>query len=125
MGNWWSGTTKQSDITKVYIWYPSWNEKQLGHASLTLNDGTHISWWPTGKIQGKKSKKNPREVGPLEEDIKLEGRKPDKTFEVTGLDGNRIKRWWEDWLDAGENEPRREKTGFLHMRKQRRRSASR
>lgn len=75
---------------------------QAGHAALTLDDGTHISWWPTGKTEVKKSKKNPREVGSLDEDIELEGRKPDKVFEVTSLDETRIKQWWEALLDDGE-----------------------
>lgn len=90
-------------IMKVYIWYPTARPIQFGHAALTLDDGTHISWWPTGKTEGKKSKKNPREVGSLDEDIELEGRKPDKAFEVTSLDETRIKQWWEALLDTGEN----------------------
>ena len=76
---------------------------QLGHAAITLADGTHISWWPTEKTEGKKSKKTPRDVGSLSEDVTLEGRRPDKTFEVTGLDENRINVWGESYLDAGEN----------------------
>ena len=63
---------------------------QLGHAAITLEDGTHIRLWPTEKTEGKKCKENPRDVGSLSEDVSLEGRRPDKTFEVTGLDENRI-----------------------------------
>lgn len=100
MGNWWSGTPEVGP-TKVHIWYPTLIPFQLGHASLTLADGTHISWWPTDKIQGKKSKKNPRGVGSLEEDIELEGRDPDLTFKLSRLDERRIKRWWEALLDCG------------------------
>ena len=74
----------------------------MGHAALTLTDGTHISWWPTGKTEGKKSKKNPRDIGSLHEDTELEGRDPDKTFEISGLNENAIKRWGEAFLDAGE-----------------------
>ena len=85
---------------KVYIWYPSLSAKQVGHAALTLDDGTHISWWPSEKLEGKKSKKNPRDIGSLAEDIALEGRKPDTTFTVTGLDEKAIKEWWNAFLDA-------------------------
>ena len=87
---------------KVYIWYPSLRPIQVGHAAITLDDGTHISWWPSGKTEGKKSKKNPREIGSLSEDIDLEGRRPDVTFQVTGLNEGAIKAWWEAFLDAGE-----------------------
>ena len=75
---------------------------QVGHAAITLDDGTHISWWPSGKTEGKKSKKNPREIGSLSEDIDFEGRSPDVTFQVTGLNEGTIKAWWEAFLDAGE-----------------------
>lgn len=85
---------------KVYIWYPRLSTRQVGHAALTLDDGTHISWWPSDKIEGKKSKKNPRDIGSLDEDIKLEGRSPDKTFTIPGLDEKAIKDWWETFLDA-------------------------
>ena len=79
----------ESGIMKVYIWYPLGT--QVGHAALTLDDGTHISWWPQGKTEGKKSKKNPRDVGSLDEDTELEGRKPDITLKITGLNEKAIK----------------------------------
>jgi hypothetical protein len=31
-----------SDI--IYIWKSE--NLNVGHSSMTLNDGTHISWWP-------------------------------------------------------------------------------
>ena len=76
---------------KVYIWYPTLSGKQVGHDSLTLDDGTHTSWWPTDKTNGKNSKK----------DIELEGREPDKTYAVNGLDEDKIKTWWKWFLDSG------------------------
>ena len=85
---------------KVYIWYPSVIPIQVGHTALTLDDGTHISWWTQGKLEGKKRKKNPRDIGSIAEDIRLEGRQPDKTFKITGLNEKAIKKWWEDFLDA-------------------------
>ena len=75
---------------------------QLGHAAITLGDGTHISWWPTDTTEGKECKKNPRDVGSLDEDIRLEGRRPDKTFAVAGLDETACRKWWRDFLDTGE-----------------------
>ena len=87
---------------KVYIWYPTARPFQLGHTAVTLENGTHISWWPKDKTEGKRSKKNPRDVGSLDEDIELEGRRPDKTFAVVGLDETASKKWWRDFLDTGE-----------------------
>ena len=88
----------------VYIWYPRLSPFQVGHAALTLSDGTHISWWPSEKTEGKKSKKNPRDVGSLDEDIRLEGRRPDKIFEIRISRQNErtIRYWWIAFCDAGE-----------------------
>ena len=85
---------------KVFIWHPTASPIQVGHAALTLDDGTHISWWPQGKTEGKKSKKNPRDVGSLDEDIRLEGREPDKIFKITGLNDKAIKKWWDAFIAA-------------------------
>ena len=50
-------TVLNAGIMKVYIRYPRMSHLQLGHAATTLEDGTHISWWPTEKTEGKKSMK--------------------------------------------------------------------
>ena len=74
------------EIMKVYIWYPCRKTRQVGHTSRTLEDETHISWWPSEETQGKKSKKTPQNIGSLDEDIELEGREPDQILLVTGPD---------------------------------------
>ena len=85
----------------MYIWFPRLSGMQVGHASLTLDDGTHISWWPTEKTLGKEFKKTPRDVVSLDEDIELEGREPDKTYTVYVSDEYKIKTWWKELLERG------------------------
>ena len=88
----------------VYIWYPRLSPFQVGHAALTLSDGTHISWWPTEKTEGKKSKKCSRGVGSLDEDIRLEGRRPDEIFEIriSRRNESTIKSWWISFRRSGK-----------------------
>ena len=87
---------------KIYIWNANLNSTQVGHAALTLNDGTHISWWPTGICEGKNCKKTPQDIGSLAEDTELEGGEPDKTFALYELDEKAIKTWWEAFLSSGK-----------------------
>lgn len=86
---------------KIYIWRPVVSRKQVGHASSTLSNGTHVSWWPSEKTEGKNNKKTPREDVSLEEDIELEGREPDTVFTIPGLDEDAIERWWNLFKEAG------------------------
>ena len=87
---------------KVYVWMP--NEEQYGHAALTLSNGTHISWWPEEEISGKKGMKT--KTGPfynpsLEDDILSEGRNPDLTVNIPGLDEAAVMSWWTSLQSSG------------------------
>jgi RHS repeat-associated protein len=43
-----------SGLLCVYIWNYRGSTQAWGHASITLDNGTHISWWPQG--EGRKNK---------------------------------------------------------------------
>ena len=46
---------------KIYIWRYTGKTRAWGHASMSLSDGTHISWWAVKPVGGKgnKEKTNP------------------------------------------------------------------
>ena len=93
---------------EVYIWTYRGKNDAWGHASVKLDDGTYISWWPEGEN---------RESIPLVEDIYTadaikdrtfvqdvtgeDGRSPDVTIPIHGLDEVAIAIWW----DAFKNDP--------------------
>ena len=85
----------------VYIW-DSHGMEAVGHASMSLSDGTHISWWPQG--EDRKSlptghAKRAKAIQPqtLDDDIAGEdGRRP-KSILVSGLDERAIRKWWTDF----------------------------
>ena len=94
--------------TTVHIWNTR-GSSQWGHASVTLSDGTHISWWPAG--EGRE-----RWVWPLDDiyeapavknqtfadDVRLEVMMPDKQIKIRGLNEDSIKKWWNAFKDSGE-----------------------
>lgn len=75
---------------------------------MTLDDGTHISWWPRS---GEKTGDSPAVAMPdLRGDIDAEGRSPDLSVYMSGLDEVAIKKWWENfrrkhrtWNFTGQN----------------------
>ena len=88
----------------VYVWRP--RLPQVGHASMKLVDGTYISLWPgegkayfKKKIRKDKKQDNHTSVN-LDEDIEEEGRDPDRTFKIDGLNENKIKIWWNGFNKA-------------------------
>ena len=82
----------------VYVWLPE--APQVGHASMELEDGTYVSLWPgEGKANSKKKTKKDKKQDihtseNLDEDIDEEGRNPNHTFYIDGLNENKIRRWW-------------------------------
>ena len=84
---------------------------------MTLENRTHISWWPKtvyGRdgqpLGGVPFKPSPGEVLTLEHDIKSEGRSPDRIIKVDGLDEVAIQKWWDnfgqnnkEWEFFGQN----------------------
>lgn len=90
-------------LLTVHIWNytGSGPNDAWGHASITLDNGTHISWWPqsTGRESSSlipnvyEAEANPNQT--LGRDKELEGNDPDKEIRVTGLDEAAIQKWWD------------------------------
>ena len=82
----------------VYVWGPL--SEQVGHASMKLGDGTYVSLWPGKDKAGKKTKRKKGKYQDihtsenLDDDIKAEGRSPDHTFSICGLNESTIRAWW-------------------------------
>lgn len=84
---------------KVYIWEKQKDQGTVGHASMSLSDGTHISWWPKDEISKDKTGKqlsSPAIQGQtLEADISFEECDPVVyTLDMCSADEKKIKTWW-------------------------------
>ncbi|MFL6210548.1 MAG: RHS repeat-associated core domain-containing protein [Pyrinomonadaceae bacterium] len=97
-----------SGLLIVHIWHAS---DGWGHTSITLDDGTHISWWPSpdGRVS-KFGHGSLRDIytapanrnQTLERDVELEERWPDENIRIDGLDEEKIKKWWEDFKEKNK-----------------------
>lgn len=47
LANYTNSLTGKAGTTTFNIWSFSFERGAMGHASMTLSDGTHISWWPS------------------------------------------------------------------------------
>ena len=65
-----------------------------GHASMTLENGTHISWTPNDNAWWPIRSSPAREVRDLDEDIGREKGSPDLQIRILGLDEVAIEAWW-------------------------------
>ena len=82
-------------LATVYYWGYHDNQN-IGHVAMDLDDGTHISWWPVnGDASYDGSPGFP--MPSLPRDSGSEGRPPDASVYVDGLDEAAIKKWWEDF----------------------------
>ncbi|KAL3855416.1 hypothetical protein ACJMK2_014652 [Sinanodonta woodiana] len=102
---------------KVYIWNFQGATEAWGHASMSLSDGTHISWWPCGGgkrkfLKGKVVKAPPVHCMTLKDDIEGEdGKEPDVTriIQPGYINEAAIKLWWqsfskeENWRAVDQN----------------------
>ncbi|QLG93239.1 hypothetical protein HZF02_15280 [Pseudomonas yamanorum] len=89
----------------VNIWPFLGTDVAWGHVSLTLGNGTYISWWPQGRDR-KSMPLVPRVYSvsaianrTLEDDIRGEyGEKPTITVTIPyGLNIDAIQKWWDDF----------------------------
>jgi RHS repeat-associated protein len=65
-----------------------------GHVSITLDDGTYISYWPDRPINPPFDGTNPRSPDYGKDKEGEGGRDPCDT-KINGLDEKKIKEWWE------------------------------
>ncbi len=108
-----NGVTKTIDYLgglEVYVWTYRGKNEAWGHASMKLDDGTYISWWPEGETA---------DSIPLVENIYTadaiknrtfaqdvvgeDGRMPDVTISINGLDENAIAVWWNQFKNDPNN----------------------
>jgi RHS repeat-associated protein len=81
----------------VHIWRFQARPGAWGHAAITLEDGTYISWWPSddrhhivGNIYWA-----PALLEPYEKTVEMEGQFPDDQIKLTCLNEAKIKAWWD------------------------------
>ena len=89
----------------VHYWSPEIRPFRIGHAALTLQDGTHISWWPAAEgsdldhilgVQGR--------AFSLEQDEKGENNTKPVNVVLKGFDQEKIERWWNTFSTNPERE---------------------
>ncbi|KAL3855434.1 hypothetical protein ACJMK2_014645 [Sinanodonta woodiana] len=88
----------------VHIWEFKGFFESWGHASMTLSDGTHISWWPRGGAEGKSVKGNAVKAPPvrcmtLADDIQCENNDQPNTLTIRDfiIEEDPIKTWWQSF----------------------------
>ena len=87
-------------LLTVHIWRYRGKSEAWGHTSMTLEDGTHISWWPSGtRYDHKKLVPNiytadPNDPQTFSDDVDMEKQEPDVQIEIDCLDESEIKDWW-------------------------------
>ena len=92
-------------MVTVYIWDARYAGGSVGHVAMAITGGqpagaTYISWWPAKRRLDVISVGVPRVIHTsLEEDEgpRGEGRKPDHTIQLQGLDETAIKAFWKRW----------------------------
>lgn len=93
-------------LLDIYIWRYRGSTEAWGHASITLENTTHISWWP-GDDRHPKMDINgtpiyeaaAREGQTLDKDIEFEGQGPDVVIHIDGMNEAAIQRWWDSYKD--------------------------
>ncbi|MBI1869706.1 MAG: RHS repeat-associated core domain-containing protein, partial [Chlamydiae bacterium] len=103
-------------LLKVHIWSYRGKSEAWGHASMTLDnaDKTHISWWPDQPRDSKTLipivySAPPRQPQLFKDDVRFEGQMPDFEVQITGLDEEKIEKWWKkfkkdnQWKTRGQN----------------------
>ena len=89
---------------KIYIWEAG--NGNVGHGSMTLHDGTHISWWPKDDKSKSSAKSHMTSVeaetaSSYNQDTEWEGQAADRMIPIKKgkLDIATIKAWWMQFRD--------------------------
>ena len=103
-------------LLTVHVWHYKGSTDAWGHASITLDNGTHISWWPSPSGRDYTFGQSvpiysapPNDPQALTDDINLEGQLPDVEIVINGLDEAAIDAWWQNyrknnrWKTFGRN----------------------
>ena len=87
----------------AYIWSMRLWDKAVGHSSLGLTDGTHISWWPSGEGVSLFDP-GPLPGAPLTyaADVSSERVDPDFVLYLPQLDEAAIVDWWSEFNVPGQ-----------------------
>ena len=76
----------------LFVWYPK--GQNVGHATLALDGGAYVSWWPGGPVRGKVSTRGATAMG-ISGDRKAEGSAPDYASPpLTALDEGAMAAHW-------------------------------
>jgi RHS repeat-associated protein len=94
-------------LLTVNVWKYRGSRDAWGHVSITLDNGRHISWWPSADHQGLlksldiySAPANPNQT--YADDVRLEEQAPDYTIRIEGLDEVAIENWWDDFRQSHE-----------------------
>ena len=82
----------------VHVWPPQGDGSKggwYGHASVTLDDGTYISYWPNRPISPPFDSTQARPPNYDQDKGGENGRTPTDYY-IQGLDENKIKKWWKN-----------------------------
>lgn len=81
----------------VNCWLPSGGN--VGHASAGFSDGGYVSWWPQDSNRWKENR--PGANNTQEDDIRAEGKPPDLSRQIRGLNERAAIIWWNNFLSTG------------------------
>ena len=96
-----------SGLLTVNIWKYRGSTDAWGHASVTLDNGRYISWWPGANRRGPLKYLDIYSAPAIPDqkfmrDVVLERQAPDYRIRIEGLDEAAIEQWWDDFLQSNE-----------------------
>jgi RHS repeat-associated protein len=96
-------------LLDVFIWEFRGSNDAWGHASVQLNNGTYISWWPNTRNtspykydMGQPLFSAPPLLEEYRQTVGMEGRPPDAIIHIDGLNEAAIQKWWEEFKNDNQ-----------------------
>ena len=97
--------TQPVNSVTVHYWAPQAQPYRVGHVSMTLPDGTYISWFPQKQLPISDVSRGRT----LTKDTTDEGGAPDD-YVISGVDTKKFEEWWKkfekdhkSWIFSGPN----------------------